>query len=65
MTLKNRAGELAVALEMDEAGRSLTYRRRLDIPKRQLDTTGQYEDARSLFRAAVASDAEPLGLVRN
>jgi len=65
VTLKNRAGELAVALEMDEAGRSLTYRRRLDIPKRQLDTTGQYEDARALFRAAVASDAEPLGLVRN
>lgn len=65
VTLRNRAGELTVAVEADGAGRSLVYRRRLGIPKRQLDTTGQYEDARALFRAAETSDAEALGLVRN
>lgn len=65
VTLRNRAGELTVAMEVDDAGRSLVYRRRLAIPKRQLDTTGEYHDARALFRAAETSDAEALGLVRN
>ncbi|HWM91477.1 MAG TPA: DUF3857 domain-containing protein [Thermoanaerobaculia bacterium] len=65
VTTRNRAGDLSVALEVDDAGRSLVYRRRLDIPKRQLDTTLQYEDARKLFKATETSDAEPLGLVRN
>jgi hypothetical protein len=65
VTLRNRGGELTVAVEVDAAARSLVYRRSLGIPKRQLDTTGQYEDVRALFRAAEASDAEALGLVRN
>lgn len=63
VALRNRAGELAVAVEAD--GRSLVYRRRLDIPERELETTLQYEDARALFRAAEKSDTEELGLVRN
>lgn len=65
VTVRNRAGELSVAMEVDEAGRSLVYRRRLDLPQRQLDTTGQYHDARALFAALEKSDAEALGLVRN
>jgi transglutaminase-like putative cysteine protease len=63
--VRNRAGELSVAVEVDEAGRSLVYRRRFDIPKRELGTTGQYQDARALFAAVEKSDAEALGLVRN
>jgi hypothetical protein len=65
VTVRNRAGELSVAVEVDGAGRSLVYRRRLDIPKRQLDTTGQYQDVRALFAALEKSDAEALGLVKN
>lgn len=65
VALRNRAGELSVAVEVDGAGRSLVYRRRFDIPKRQLDTTGQYQDVRALFAAVEKSDAEALGLVRN
>ncbi len=63
--VRNRAGELSVAVELDGAGRSLVYRRRLDIPQRQLDTTGQYQDVRALFGALEKSDAESLGLVKN
>jgi transglutaminase-like putative cysteine protease len=64
-TVRNRGGELSVAVEVDEAGRSLVYRRRFDIPLRQLDTTGQYQDIRALFAAVERSDAEALGLVKN
>ncbi|HEX5715948.1 MAG TPA: DUF3857 domain-containing protein [Thermoanaerobaculia bacterium] len=63
--VRNRAGELSVAVEVDQAGRSLVYRRRFDIPARQLDTTGEYQDVRALFAAVEKSDAEALGLVRN
>lgn len=63
-TVRNRAGELSVAVEVDEAGRSLVYKRRFDIPARQLDTTGQYQEVRALFAAVEKSDAEALGLVR-
>ena len=62
VALRNRAGELEVAVEAD--GSSLVYRRRFDIPKRELETTLEYEDVRALFRAAEKSDTEELGLIR-
>ncbi len=63
--VRNRGGEMSVAVEVDGAGRSLVYRRRFDIPARQLDTTGQYQEIRALFAAVEKSDAEALGLVKN
>jgi hypothetical protein len=61
---QNRVGALAVSVEMDEAGRSLVYRRRLDLTQRQLGTLQLYEEARSLFGQTEKSDAEALVLVR-
>lgn len=61
---RNRAGALAVSVEVNEAERSLVYRRRLDLPERRLGTREHYQDARALFAAAETSDAEPLSLVR-
>lgn len=61
---QNRVGALAVSLEVDEAGRSLVYRRRLDSVQRQLGTLQLYEEARKLFDLTEKSDAETLVLVR-
>jgi hypothetical protein len=57
-------GALAVSVEVDEAARSLVYRRRLDFILRQLGTLQLYEEARSLFDQAEKSDAQTLVLVR-
>ncbi len=64
VNLQNKAGALAVSVEVDEAGRSLVYRRKMDIVKRELTTTLQYHDVRTLYGKAEKSDAEPLALVR-
>ncbi|HEX3130912.1 MAG TPA: DUF3857 domain-containing protein [Thermoanaerobaculia bacterium] len=61
---QGRAGALAVSVEVDEAGRALVYRRRLDFLQRQLGTLQLYEEARKLFDLTEKSDAETLVLVR-
>lgn len=61
---RNRVGELAVSVSLDEAGRSLVYRRRLDMPRRELPSLQLYEEARSLFGQTEKSDAEALVLAR-
>jgi hypothetical protein len=61
---QGRVGALAVSVEVDEAGRSLIYRRRLDFVLRQLGTLQLYEEARKLFDQTEKSDAETLVLVR-
>jgi Domain of Unknown Function with PDB structure (DUF3857) len=61
---QGRVGALAVSVEMDEAGRSLVYRRRLDFLQRQLGTLQLYDEARKLFDLTEKSDAEALVLVR-
>jgi hypothetical protein len=61
---QGRAGALAVSVEVDEAGRSLVYRRRLDFLQRQLGTLQLYDEARKLFDLTEKSDAEALVLVR-
>ena len=62
---KHRAGAFSIELELDDAARTLVYRRRLDVIQRQLGSMQQYEEARALFGAAEKSDAEELVLVRN
>lgn len=61
---QGRVGALAVSVEVDEAGRSLVYRRRLDFLQRQLGTLQLYDEARKLFDLTEKSDAEALVLVR-
>lgn len=61
---QGRVGALAVSVDVDEAGRSLVYRRRLDFLQRQLGTLQLYEEARKLFDLTEKSDAETLVLVR-
>ena len=61
---RNRTGGLTVGMELDEAGRSLVYRRQLDVTQRQLPSMQLYEEARALFGAAEKSDAEALVLAR-
>jgi len=61
---KNRVGALTVGLDLNDAERSLVYRRRLDVTQRQLPSMQMYEEARALFGAAEKSDAQALVLAR-
>jgi transglutaminase-like putative cysteine protease len=61
---KNRAGALTVGLDLNDAERSLVYRRQLDVTQRQLPSMQLYEEARALFGAAEKSDAQALVLAR-
>lgn len=61
---QNRAGALSVVVEVDGDGRSLVYRRRMDLIQRQIASMQQYEEARALYGAAEKSDAEALVLAR-
>lgn len=61
---KNRAGAVSVQVEVDEAGRSLVYRRRMDVTQKLLPSQQQYEEVRALFGAVEKSDAESLALAR-
>lgn len=63
-SLKNRVGELAVSVDVNEAARSLVYRRRLDVTQRELATLQLYEEIRSLYSDAEKNDAQALVLVR-
>ncbi|HVG07711.1 MAG TPA: DUF3857 domain-containing protein [Thermoanaerobaculia bacterium] len=61
---KNRVGALTVGLDLNDAERSLVYRRQLDVTQRQLPSMQMYEEARALFGAAEKSDAQALVLAR-
>jgi hypothetical protein len=63
-TTRNRAGALTVGLDVNDAERSLVYRRQLDVTQRQLPSMQMYEEARALFGAAEKSDAQALVLAR-
>ncbi len=56
-------GELSTALEVDDAQRTLVYRRRFDITRRKM-VAEEYEAVRNLFSAAAKNDALALTLVR-
>lgn len=64
-------GDLEVSIESGEsgesgaAGRTLVYRRRLDIKQKLLASPQQYESVRSLYAAVEKSDAQTLTLVRH
>ena len=58
------AGALEVAVELDPAGRALTYRRQVELRERQLGTREQIEAVRGLFAEVEKSDAQRLVLAR-
>jgi hypothetical protein len=59
-----RLGLLETAVEVDPAGRTLTYRRTLEIRESRTTTREHYEALQALFAAAEKSDAQALVLVR-
>jgi hypothetical protein len=63
-TQESDAGALKTELEVKDAERSLTYRRRLDVAKKQIITLQGVDRMRALFSAVEKSDAESLVLVR-
>ncbi|HTQ80054.1 MAG TPA: DUF3857 and transglutaminase domain-containing protein [Thermoanaerobaculia bacterium] len=58
------AGAVAVEVEVKEAERALTYRRRLDVFQKQILTLQGVDRMRALFDAMEKSDAETLALVK-
>jgi transglutaminase-like putative cysteine protease len=61
---ENALGGFTVSVEADAAGRTLVYRRQLDIKQKQLASLQQYEVVRALYAAVEKSDAQALSLVR-
>jgi uncharacterized protein DUF3857/transglutaminase superfamily protein len=61
---QNDAGAFAAEVEVKDAERTLTYKRRLDVTQKQILTLPGFERVRALFAATEKSDAEPLVLVR-
>jgi transglutaminase-like putative cysteine protease len=61
---ENDAGAFATDVEVKEAERSLTFKRRMDVTKKQILTLQGVERMRALFDATEKSDAETLVLVR-
>ncbi|HSS78098.1 MAG TPA: DUF3858 domain-containing protein, partial [Thermoanaerobaculia bacterium] len=59
----NVAGGLAAELELKDGEHSLVYKRRLDLPHRELATSQDYEAARSLFGELEKTDAQTIVLV--
>ncbi|HEV7516159.1 MAG TPA: hypothetical protein VGR07_07650, partial [Thermoanaerobaculia bacterium] len=59
------AGVFTAEVEVREAERALTYRRRLDVKERQYVKVDHCERLRAVFAAAEKSDAEDLVLVRH
>jgi hypothetical protein len=57
-------GVLSASVEVKPGERSLVYTRRMDIARRALETTQQYEAIRSLFGDVEKSDAQKLLLAR-
>lgn len=58
------AGLVSATLEMDPAGRSLVYRRGVEVRKPELIGAHEYEAVRQLFEHAERQDAQALVLVR-
>lgn len=61
-TVENRAGVFATRVGVDDAARTLKYRRRFDTVAREFDRI-RYGDLRALYGAASASDEQELVLV--
>jgi len=57
-------GGLTAMVDMTPGERSLVYTRRMDVNRRDLETSQQYESVRSLFGAVEKSEAQMLALVR-
>jgi transglutaminase-like putative cysteine protease len=58
-----KAGSFTASFEVDEPGRRLTYRRRLDVEEREFGKE-QYGAVKTLFGQAEKYDAQPVVLVR-
>jgi hypothetical protein len=58
------AGAFLVEVEAKDAERTLVYRRRFDMHRRNVGSTQDYEAVRALYLAVEKSDAQPLALVR-
>jgi Domain of Unknown Function with PDB structure (DUF3857) len=63
VSVDNRAGLFAVALDVDEEARTLRYSRRFDTVETSFDRS-QYVDLRALYAAVDESDDQELVLVR-
>jgi transglutaminase-like putative cysteine protease len=57
-------GDLDLSVESDDNGRTLVYRRRLDMKRKQLATVPDLNAVQKLFAAVEKSDAQTLDLVR-
>jgi hypothetical protein len=57
-------GDLDLSVESDDTGRTLVYRRRLDMKRKQLGTVPDLNAVQTLFAAVEKSDAQTLALVR-
>ena len=57
------AGELDLSVESDDAARTLVYRRRFDMKRRQLATVPDLKAVQKLFATLEKSDAQTLDLV--
>jgi hypothetical protein len=57
-------GSLSVGTELNDAERTLVYRRRLDITRKTIASPKEYEAIRSLFSEMEKSDAQAVLLVR-
>jgi hypothetical protein len=62
--VQSGVGALDASVEVKEAERSLVYRRRMDLTKRTISSTRDYEAVRSLYGEVEKSDAQALLLVR-
>lgn len=60
--LDNSVGRFLTTWEVDEAGRSLTYRRHLELRTPKLATREEYTGGRALFELAEKNDAQMLVL---
>ncbi|HYG63896.1 MAG TPA: DUF3857 and transglutaminase domain-containing protein [Thermoanaerobaculia bacterium] len=56
--------EIAASVEVDEAARTLKYRRRMDIEQKFLQESRQYEEIQNLYTLTERHDAQGLVLVR-
>jgi len=58
-------GDLDLSVESDDKGRTLVYRRRFDVKRKQLGTVPDLNAVQALFAAVEKSDAQTLALVRH
>lgn len=59
----NAVGGLTVTLERNDFERTLVYRRRLDVKRKELGTLGELDTVRTLYATVEKSDAQTLVLV--